>query len=63
MGGVLGFFAGLLGLASREMDDDGAGGTITEEQVADLEALISEVGADRDNFLKFHLCRRNHVSK
>lgn len=47
----------ILGLASREMDDDGgAGGSvqyITEAQVADLEALIAEVGADKVRFLKF----------
>ena len=47
------FFA-LLGLASREMDDDGAGPTeyITEEQVANLQDLIDEVGANKAAFLK-----------
>lgn len=47
------FFA-LLGLASREMDDDGDGATeyITEEQVANLQDLIIEVGANKVAFLK-----------
>lgn len=46
----------LLGLEGME-DDDGAGHsvqpeTITDEQVANLESLISEVGANRAQFLK-----------
>lgn len=45
------------GLATKGMDDDGAGAepaeTITEEQVADLEALIQEVGADREKFMQY----------
>jgi hypothetical protein len=47
------------GLATRDMplDNDGRGEveTIGPGQVADLEALITEVGADRANFLRF--CR------
>lgn len=49
----------ITGLAARDMDDDGAGAsdddTITEKQAADLEALITEVGANRESFLK--LCK------
>jgi hypothetical protein len=45
------------GLTSAEMDqddDDGAGPErITEKQAADLNALISEVGADKARFLTF----------
>jgi hypothetical protein len=50
-----GLFA-LLGLASKEMDDDGVDADIewiTPEQAADLESLIEEVGADRHKFLKY----------
>lgn len=43
--------------ASDAGDDDGNGAkgaqTITEEQVANLEALITEVGADKGAFLKY----------
>ncbi len=48
------FFA-LLGLASREMDDDGDGATkyITEDQFSKLNALADEVGADKEGFVKF----------
>lgn len=45
------------GLAAHDMDDDGRSAepveTITAKQIADLEALITEVGADRAAFLKF----------
>lgn len=44
------------GLATRGTDNDGGGAgeeLITEEQVADLEALITEVGANRERFLKY----------
>lgn len=46
------------GLASEDLqpDNDGAGAsepTITERELADLNALISEVGANKANFLKF----------
>lgn len=46
-----------VGLAAKGQDDDGRGAgrqieTISAEQVADLESLISEVGANRENFLK-----------
>lgn len=47
------------GLATDEQDDDGvAAGKpqaeyVTEEQIANLEALITEVGADRKRFLAF----------
>lgn len=45
----------VLGLTTTEPDDDGhpVGDTITDSQVADIEALISEVGADRVRFLKY----------
>jgi hypothetical protein len=52
-------FLAITGLAARDTDNDGAGGdkpaTITDEQVADLEALMSEIGiigAVRDRALK-----------
>jgi hypothetical protein len=41
-------FLAITGLAAKDADDDGAGGqaavTITDEQVADLEALMQEIG-------------------
>lgn len=45
------------GLAAHDMDDDGRNAaptaeTISQEQLADLEAKIEEVGANRENFLK-----------
>jgi hypothetical protein len=46
----------ILGLASGDQDDDGAAACsdlITESQQASIEALISEVGADRGRFLKY----------
>lgn len=47
----------LLNLTSRGEDDDGqkagARPRITEQQVADLEALIDEVGADRPRFMAY----------
>lgn len=46
----------LLNLRTGETDDDGrsAGSQyITPEQAADIEALIDEVGANRDGFLKY----------
>lgn len=47
----------LLNITSRGEDDDGrkAGGpeTISEQQCAEIEALIKEVGADRARFLKW----------
>jgi hypothetical protein len=48
----------ILGLSSREMDDDGAGGKadielITETQVGDLLCLIKEVGANEKQFLTY----------
>jgi hypothetical protein len=48
--------AALLNLRSGEVDDDGQagpGGFITEQQAADLAALIDEVGADRNRFVKY----------
>lgn len=48
-------FTAITGLAAKDQDDDGktAGADrITEQQAADLEALIDEVKADRDAFLK-----------
>ena len=46
----------ILGLASAEQDDDAVSAVsvqyITENQAADIEALISEVGADKQAFLK-----------
>lgn len=45
----------ILGLSSREMDDDGAGASvgekITDEQLRDLESLAAEVGADIPKFI------------
>jgi hypothetical protein len=45
------------GLAARDMDDDGRGAepaeTISAHQVADLEALIEDVGANKAAFLKY----------
>ena len=51
----------LLGIASKDQDDDGHGAgdspdKITAEQAADLEALLTEVGANRAAFLKFIKC-------
>lgn len=46
----------ILGLAAKDADDDGGKGgeeLVTEKQAADLLAKITEVGADRDQFLKF----------
>lgn len=46
----------LLNLRTGEIDDDGksgGGGYITEQQVLDLEALITEVGANKAMFLRF----------
>jgi len=47
----------LLGLASMDQDDDGAGADgpeyINEEQVVELERLLSEVKADKAMFLKY----------
>lgn len=49
--------AALLNLTSRGEDDDGkaggAGPTITEDQIADLQALIDDVGADKGKFLAY----------
>lgn len=45
-----------LGLSTGEHDDDGRAAAVeyvTEEQVANLEALIEDVGAKREGFLKF----------
>jgi hypothetical protein len=45
----------LLGLASKDQDDDANGITdfITEEQAFNLQALLEEVEADKDKFFKF----------
>lgn len=47
----------MLGLAASDQDDDGkaagAGATISDEQVQQLQDLIIEVGADPVRFLKF----------
>lgn len=47
----------LLNLRTGEVDDDGAGkpppDLVNDKQVADLEALITEVGADRAKFLRY----------
>lgn len=47
----------LLNLTSRGEDDDGkkggAGETISEEQEANIKALMEEVGADRKRFLEY----------
>ena len=46
-----------LGLATKEdhYDDDSSAppDLVSDEQIANLEALISEVGADKEQFLKF----------
>jgi len=48
---------GIFNVAVGEDDDDGNGATpverITEKQVADIEALMSDVGADRARFLQY----------
>lgn len=51
----------ILGLSSREMDDDGAGAgkkddvpRITEQQYFDLLALIADVGADQAKFCTYY---------
>lgn len=45
------------GLATKDIDDDGRGASnvelITENQILDLEALITEVGVNREQFLRF----------
>jgi hypothetical protein len=47
----------LLNLRTGELDDDGQAGdraaTITEKQVADLDALLQEVGANKPAFLRY----------
>jgi len=45
----------ILGLSSREMDNDGnaVSQAITEDQVIELAALIHEVGADSEAFFKY----------
>jgi hypothetical protein len=47
----------LTGLSTRDMDDDGAGSepaeTLNDEQFANLQSLISEVGADEAKFCKY----------
>lgn len=47
----------LLNITSRGEDDDGyrggVGGTLTPEQIGEVQALMDDVGADRDRFLNF----------
>lgn len=47
----------ILGLASREMDDDGTGGsvepTLNDEQLANIDALVSETGANVNGLCTF----------
>lgn len=46
----------VLGLTTADEDTDGAddrGAYIDEKQVADLDALVEEVGADREKYLEF----------
>lgn len=46
----------ILGLASREMDDDGEGSsepTVSDEQLANIDALIMETGTDINKFCVF----------
>ncbi len=48
--------AALLNLRTGEVDDDGQagpGGFITEQQAADLRALMEEVGSSEDRFVKY----------
>jgi len=49
-------FLAITGLAAKD-DDDGSGGdkaaTIGEKQIADLNALIEEVGADKAKFMRW----------
>ena len=42
-----------LSLTDPDPDNEGDGGTISDEQVATLEALLQEVGADRARFLVY----------
>jgi hypothetical protein len=48
---------GMLNITTRGEDDDGrkagAGKTLSEKQIADLKALLTEVGADQQKFLKW----------
>jgi hypothetical protein len=58
-------FLAATGLATEDQDDDGRGAgkqkpTVSAEQIADLEALITEVGANREAFLK--LCKVESLS-
>ncbi len=49
-------FEAVTGVVTSDTDDDdgnGAVDTITEKQAADLEALITEIGADREAFLQY----------
>ena len=48
-------FMAITGLAARDMDNDGGKPLepLTEKQLGDLEALITEVGADRAAFLRY----------
>ena len=43
----------ILGIVERGEDDDGQGAPITESQVADLTALLTEVQADQPRFLAY----------
>ena len=43
---------GIVSIDAPDDDGNGASDTITEDQVADLEALITEVGADKEKFLQ-----------
>lgn len=47
----------LLNLRTGEIDDDGRGAaqhpTLSDEQIANINALITEVGADKGRFLKY----------
>jgi len=53
----------LLGMASKDMDQDGGAPQkyITAEQVANIEALIEDVGANREGFLK--VCKLDDFSQ
>lgn len=48
-------FQAVTGVVSQDFDDDGnsAVDTITEDQLANLEALIDETGTDRKRFLQY----------
>lgn len=48
----------ITGLAAKDQDDDGAGSgeqveTLTEDEIANMQALLEDVGANKESFLKY----------